>query len=104
MTPISSLNLKRRPSDGGGGGGRSPSDGGAGGALGLAKAEATRGRLATESLPNGEAQSLLDSGKTARTLGYAGLGVGVAALGTAVVVVDVGHPMAVVEADKLDSK
>jgi hypothetical protein len=56
----------------------------AGGALGLAKAEATRGRLATESLPNGEAQSLLDSGKTARTLGYAGLGVGVAALGTAV--------------------
>ncbi len=56
----------------------------AGGSLALAKAESTRGRLATESLPIGEAQSQLDSGKTARTLGYVGLGVGVAALGTAV--------------------
>lgn len=56
---------------------------GAGGAIGLASAETARVRLSSEQLEQGQAQQILDSGKTARVLGYVGVGVGVAALGTA---------------------
>jgi hypothetical protein len=57
----------------------------AGGTAGLIGAENARARLASgERLPESTALEVFESGKTARTLGWVGLGVGVLAAGTAV--------------------
>lgn len=57
---------------------------GGAGAVGLASAEDARVRLATGGVTLEEAPATLQGGQTARTLGWVGVGVGVAALGTAV--------------------
>lgn len=54
----------------------------AGGTVGLVIAENSRARLASEQLPAATAVQLLESGRTARTLGWIGLGVGLLAAGT----------------------
>lgn len=55
----------------------------AGGTVGLVSAESARAKLASgEPVPN--AAAVLESGQTARTLGWVGLGVGVLAVGTTV--------------------
>lgn len=55
---------------------------GAGGAVGLGVAEGARARLATDTLTTAQADELLASGQTARTLGWVGVGVGSAAVVT----------------------
>lgn len=68
----------------------------AGGSAALAMAESDRARLATGTLDAAEAQRVLSSGKTARALGYASLGVGAAALATAAGLLLFGSEPAVV--------
>jgi hypothetical protein len=51
--------------------------------VGLANAEASRVRLASGNFELTEAQKVFRDGDTARTVGFVGLGVGVAAVGTA---------------------
>lgn len=53
------------------------------GGFGLASAEGTRQRLSTETFDPGEADLVLQSGQSARTVGYVGIGVGLAAVGAA---------------------
>ncbi len=61
--------------------------GAVGGTVGLVSAESARAKLATEPLSMTGANELLQSGQTARTLGWVGVGVGVVGVGTAVVLV-----------------
>lgn len=63
---------------------------GAGGGVGLGIAESNRARLVSEDLSPQEAQALLSSGQTARTLGWVGVGVGAAAIGTGVLMLVLG--------------
>jgi TolB-like protein len=67
----------------------------AGGTVGLVVAENSRARLAgNEQLGPALATEVLDSGKTARTLGWVGVGVGAVALGTAAALLVAGGPSA----------
>lgn len=77
---------------------------GAAGGVGLGVAESNRARLASENLSPAQASDLLSSGQTARTLGWVGVGVGAAALGTGVLMLILGGdppaaPVASVSAD-----
>lgn len=78
---------------------------GAGGAVGLGVAESTRASLSTGMHTKTEADALLQSGQTARTLGWVGVGVGAAALGTGLLMlvlggeVPVATPVASLSAD-----
>lgn len=67
----------------------------AGGTVGLVVAENSRARLASnEQLGTATAMQVLESGKTARTLGWVGIGVGAIAIGTAVGLLVAGGPSA----------
>ncbi|MGV3623130.1 MAG: hypothetical protein ACO1OB_20085 [Archangium sp.] len=77
---------------------------GAAGGVGLGIAESNRARLASENLSAPQASELLSNGQTARTLGWVGVGVGAAALGTGLLMLILGGdtpaaPVATVSAD-----
>lgn len=76
---------------------------GAGGGVGLGLAESHRAKLERENLTPQQAGELLSSGQTARTLGWVGVGVGAAAIGTGVLMLVLGKDAPAVPVASLSS-
>lgn len=76
---------------------------GAGGAVSLVLAESTRAQLDSRTLSTQEANMLLSSGQTQRTIGWVGVGVGAAAIGTGVLMLLLGKDVPAVPVASVSS-